>query len=171
MLIVLQDLLSSTSTKFDIMFVHMLPMYECYLPIAKKYEIPVIGTIAFRQFMSIDQAIGNPHHLTLPFTSSANPKVMTFFQRLQNTCYHLLIKAFFDFEISAALEGFFEQYYPTFVKNDVEDRISLLFSNNHPSILSKPLAPNVIEIGGIHIAKSKPLPEVRKFHSYPVCLT
>lgn len=139
-------------------------MYECYLPIAKKYEIPIIGTVTFRQFMSIDEAVGNPHHLTLPFTSSTNPKVMTFFQRLTNTGYHLLIKTFYDFEIRAAVGEFFQQYYPAFVKNDVEDRISLLFSNNHPSILSKPLAPNVVEIGGIHIAKSNPLPEVRKSH-------
>lgn len=141
------------------MFVHMLPMYQCYLPIAKKFDIPVIGTITFRQFMSIDEAVGNPHHLTLPFTSCANPKVMTFFQRLKNTAYHLIVKAFYDFEIKAAVGEFLKQYYPS-SGIDFDHNISLLFSNNHPSILAKPLAPNVIEVGGIHISRSNPLPEV-----------
>lgn len=38
---------------------------------------------------------------------------------------------------------------------------SLLFYNSHPIFFPRPLNPNVIEIGSVHVAEEKPVPKVR----------
>lgn len=146
------------------MFVQLLPMYECYLPIAKKLGIPVVGTFSFHEHAIVDESIGNPHPLVLPFTFHYSPKKMTFFERLKNAYYHLRMRAYYTWEVLPQVERFYNQHYPTFsLASDTQ--VSLLFINNHPTFFSRATVPNLIEIAGIHIPPPKPLPEVIHFHN------
>lgn len=50
-------------------------------------------------------------------------------------------------------------------EQDMDYRTSLLLSNSHFSFTRpRPLPPNVIEIGGIHITEDKPLPTVSELN-------
>lgn len=88
----------------------------------------------------------------------------TFLDRLRNT-YDLVYENFWtrwaDRDATTIGRTYFGADAPdayTLMKN-----ISLVFVNSHFTFhLPRPLVPNFIEIGGIHVTDSKPLPEVIK---------
>jgi len=140
-------------------------MYECYLPIAKKLNIPIIGTFSFHEYAIVDESIGNPHPLVLPLVFHYSPKKMTFLQRLENAYCHLRLKVYYTWEVMPQIKKFYEQHYPSF-NLETDGDVSLLFINNHPSFFSRPMVPSLIEVGGIHIPPPKPLPQVKVMLSY-----
>lgn len=159
-----QDILQSRVREYDVMFVQLLFMYECYLPIAKKLKIPIIGTFSFHEYSIVDQSIGNPHPLVLPFTFYYSPKKMTFFERLKNVYCHVLLKAYYTWEVLPQVQRFYERHYPSFNLNS-DAAVSLIFLNNHPTFFSRPMVPTLVEVGGIHIPPPKPLPPVINYIS------
>lgn len=151
---------SQTLQNFDVLFVEMLPIYQCYLHVAKKLQIPVIGTISTRSIVEADYSVGLSRFPSV-FPAEwfqCQPK-MSFYERLLNFMHHMQIRiAHFLGEKRAAKineEHFHEQEW-----NSV--KVSLLFANSHASLWPRLTPPNSINIGGIHVKSSslKPLPEV-----------
>lgn len=126
-------------------------MYKCYLPIAEKLDIPVIGTFSGYAIIPVDQAIGNPRNLaTIPFETSPFGTKMSFFQRIQNVFFHTIYYLTDTFLFEAKTNEFFAKYHPDFSNN--KTKVSLVFLNSHPCLAPRPVAPNNIHIGGIHLA-------------------
>lgn len=131
------------------MFVEILTMYECFLPVAEKLKIPVIGVVPQRSWLYADAAINNPNNPSfIPSTMRPYWKEDNFSERLVNTLNYLL-KTFLKVYV---IDHF-----------DLADTIppSLIFFNGHHTLLPRPMNPNMVGIGGIHIQKEKPLPTVR----------
>lgn len=143
------------------MFVAVNQMYECYLPIAKILDIPVIATSTFRWMLNADSQVGNPRNpAATPFEFSFMPKKMIFLHRLENVFSQLAVALFYHFVEAPSLRVFYNEYFPNF-HLDESKRISLLFSNSHLSLCTRPVTPNSIDVGGIHISpKANTLPKV-----------
>ncbi len=154
--------MESCDDKYDVIFLLALPMYECYFPLAKKCNVPVIGTFSMRSMSTLDYKIGNPHSPgVVPFFFGSTPMTMTFYERLQNTLNYLCYAIFDKFVVYPKIRNFFGQYSSvSYSRSDSE--LSLVLGNGHPSIFPRPIVPTYIDIGGIHVENKimGPLPEV-----------
>lgn len=141
------------------MFIGMIQMYECYLNIAEELNIPVIGTVNYRSWMS-ERAIGNPFNpAVVPLVWSSHGRSMTFQQRLINTWNIFMNDFLYTFVVSPKLDRFNRQHFPNSSAVKAKPP-ALMFINSHLTLQSRPMVPNAIEIGGIHIEPEKSLPKV-----------
>ncbi|KAK7573741.1 hypothetical protein V9T40_010932 [Parthenolecanium corni] len=155
--------MNSDSKIYDILFVELVPAYECYIPLAEKFKIPVIGTLSSRPWMHTSDVFGDLHPLSIPTLWSPLPKKMSFFQRLENIIQNAYASLLIKYIWEAPLSDFLDQYFPDF---DLKRHraISLIFTINHVSVLATPLIPKVVEVTGIHLPPVKPLPQmIEKF--------
>lgn len=104
----------------------------------------------------------NPAHISTYHAPFAVPT--DFMHRLANAYDYLFSHAVYkwtDREATAIGRKYFGPDVPdadTLMKNS-----SLVFINGHFSVdLPKPLLPNFVEIGGIHLSQPKPLSQVNK---------
>ncbi len=141
------------------MFLELMAMYECYLPVAQKFAIPVIGTISMRSWYDVDLKLGNPHPLVFPFLLGSYPVRMSFYQRLQNVFQHIYMSYLIQHLTIPKLQEFYQTHFPGYDLNENKE-ISFLFTNTHWSTFPKAIAPTTAEIGGVHIKPLKPLPKV-----------
>ncbi len=148
------------------MIYEFVPIQECYSQLAHKLNVPIILTMPIRAATYFDWTIGIPSSpAVVPNGFSYIPKTMNFYQRLENTVYHLYLRFLFYNDIESRSLKIRKKFgipeFPDF-------NYSLVFQNSHPSLLPRPLSPSVIEIGGIHIQPAKPLPQVTLNHQEPV---
>lgn len=157
-----QNLLNSETKDFDLMVFEMLPLYECFLPLAEKLGVPIIATFSLRPWLFIDTEFGNPHSLLVPSClSSFSHKLTSFAERLRNTLEEIYAHIMMIYFWNPSINKVYQQYFPNY--HSPKKQLSLLFSNNHASIFPTPVAPNVIDVSGIHLKPIKPLPQVRHF--------
>lgn len=113
----------------------------------------------------MNQWFGNPENPAyIPGTLMDFHDKMTFFERVENTLMLLLSKMVFKFWISYPGNEYSKEYLgiDLYKNGDIMYNISLILLNRHFTFHSpRPLSPNVIEVGGIHIRKPKELPEVK----------
>lgn len=138
-------------------------MFECYLPLAEKLNVPVIGTVTWRSWTLADAVMGNPNNPgQIPSTFSTFSDKMTFLERLQNLWNDIYIHYKYNFEVSKRLKKINDQFYTEDLLN--KKQVSLVFINNHLSLLPKLSGTNMIDVGGIHVRPAKPLPEVNNLN-------
>ncbi len=158
-LLFLQKMLHSTNKEYDVMFLELVLMYECFMPLAEKLAVPVIGTMTLRSGRMPDWAIGNPYNpAVLPAEFSDFSDRMTFLQRVKSTLHHLAIQFCYWFMVIPQLNKIYKEFYSSNLL--YRKKVSVVFYNNHPTYLSRPLVPNAFDIGGIHMKTAKPLPQV-----------
>lgn len=147
--------------KFDLVLLEIAAT-KCFVPLAFAFKAPVIGVVAGTVvFADFDGFIGNPGNpsYTPAIMSGLSPK-MNFYQRLYNTLQfitHWIFRAYYTFNGDVVTYQYMKHSSST---NQLFNNISLIFYNSHFTFLPQPLAPNTIEIAGIHIEEPKPLPEV-----------
>lgn len=139
----------------------LLAAYECILPLAQKFKIPVIGTLSQRPWVQLSQVLSDPHPLAFLVPRLPLPRRMGFFQRFQNIYANLYFRVMIQYLWEPSLSIFYEEHFPDFYLQP-DHHVSLLFSNTHPSLISTQLIPKVVEVAGIHLQPLKPLPQVRK---------
>lgn len=150
---------------FDLIIFQIFIYYDCFLPLAEKWNIPAIATVTHRSLSAVDKITSNPR-----FPSVFPAEIGTFWNlrtlngRLMNTWAHL----FTDLSLSYVnfLNG--REFYET--HSEVlrpyagyrNRKPTLVFYNNHFSLFPRALSPNAIEIGGIHLFSDavKPLSPV-----------
>lgn len=154
-----QNLLNSESKIFDVMFFEMLPLWECFIPLAEKHDVPVIATFSMRPWLSVDSEFGNPHPLVVPSPMSSFPQRMTSIGRLYNALEEIYTSTLMMYLWQPLIKKVHQEYFPNY--NLQRNQLPLLFTNNHASIFSRATAPNVVDIPGIHLKPIKPLPQVR----------
>lgn len=88
----------------------------------------------------------------------------SFFERLENTLSVWHYKLIYEFWMKRSGNECSKKYLneEVYGENDMEKEFSLMLVNTHYTFnRPRPLLPNVIEVGGIHIRKPEKLPEVR----------
>lgn len=139
----------------------MMPMNQCFIPLAHEMGIPVIGTLSFRSFINLDLAVGHIRNPSVKPTELFFVNVkMSFYERLINLINEMTMIRIGRFLEERKLGKLCDDLFPKKFSQNLN--IVLAFVNNHVSLQFTTLAPNVVNIGGINVksAKLNSLPEV-----------
>jgi glucuronosyltransferase len=157
--------LIKSDEKFDVV-VNDLFHTDCFLPFAYKFKAISIGVSTCVLMPWANHRLGNPDnpsYIANMFTPS--PGQMSFVERTVNAVTTMLYKAMFHFLSDSPTQKLVHQHFGQNTPDlaELARNTSLILVNSHFSLNSpRPLVPGVVEIGGIHIAKPKPLPQVRQ---------
>ncbi|XP_046432136.1 UDP-glycosyltransferase UGT5-like isoform X2 [Neodiprion fabricii] len=151
--------------KFNLMMIEML-YYPALLPLATRFDVPVVGITSLGLSLSIHYAIGNP--IIPSHSSNWDTEEMifgeaTFWQRLKNFIWVWKFLYKYRTRYMPAQQALARKYFGNDIPDisDIEKNVSVVFVNQQtPISYLRPNIPKVIDIGGFHIAREiKPLPK------------
>jgi glucuronosyltransferase len=157
--------LMKSDEKFDVV-VNDLFHTDCFLPFAYKFKAVSIGVSTSVLMPWANHRLGNPDNPSyIPNLFTPLSGQMNFLERTVNALTTVLYKAMFHFLSDSPTQKLVHQYFGQDIPDlaELAKNMSLILVNSHFSLNSpRPLVPGVVEIGGIHIVKPKPLPQVRQ---------
>lgn len=157
-----RDLLNE---KFDLVITEMFGS-DCNVGFAWKFKTPLVSLTSSRALPWVYSRVGspvNPAYMHQIHVDYGIP--MTFWERLMNTGYYLYYSVFYEMYHNGPVTDemsrkFFGPDVPPV--RDIVHNTSLVLVNSHfTTEASYPFTPNFIQIGGIHVKPTKPLPPVR----------
>ncbi|KAG8228490.1 UDP-glycosyltransferase [Ladona fulva] len=153
--------------KFDLILMSNF-FSDCFLGLAHVYDVPVVQMSPGGSLPHTDAVIGNialPSYVPGPFFPYTDH--MDFTQRMVNFVATGALSLYFNFWQVPMQDRIVKQYFgeSTPHLSELQRRISLIILNNHFTMnYPRPLVPGIIECGGMHVKKPKPLPkEFQKF--------
>ncbi|XP_037092013.1 UDP-glucosyltransferase 2-like [Pollicipes pollicipes] len=152
---------------FDIVILGVFAYPFYVVPYLLKTPFIILTPIAY--FPLVTGPLGNPTLPAVhPFPGTSSADEMSFLERLQSVMghafMHVLVRVIYaSYSDRLVAEKFGAGVIPP--ANEIERNASLVLLSSNPMIdYHKPLLPNVIEVGGLHCEKAKPLPkEVTSF--------
>jgi glucuronosyltransferase len=160
----LQDIINSKKQKFDVIITNAF-FNDCVFGVSYMLDIPVIKMCSFGGTKWMDEWVGNPSPYSyLPHIFLDYADRMDFWQRTLNTLSEMYMKLGRIFYVipqhDAILRKYFNSSYIPSI-SVLEKSTALLMINQHFSVsYPRPLTPNTVEIGGIHINPPKKLSAV-----------
>nr|CAH7741476.1 unnamed protein product [Callosobruchus chinensis] len=131
--------------------------------LADIFNVPVIGLSSCTLMPWSSDRFANPIDTGyIPNNLLALSDRMSFLERVENTVVTTLHRFYFNYIMNANDRSIAKKYLGEEGSNidNAIKRSSLMLVNTHFSLnLPRPFVPNIIEIGGVHIGESKPLPE------------
>ncbi|KAJ9601569.1 hypothetical protein L9F63_000312, partial [Diploptera punctata] len=161
----IQQLIHSRDRHFDLI---ILEAYfgDCFIPFSKKFNAPVIKVSLFSGTPWMYDWIGNPTELSyVPDPYLDYTHKMTFSQRFWNVVTAYFYRIVRTYDHMPTMDSLVRKYYnfseelPPLWEVELEVT-SLSFFNTHFCIsYPRPLLPNAINIGGMHLKPPKKLPQ------------
>nr|UEN71104.1 UDP-glucosyltransferase 403G1 [Meteorus pulchricornis] len=152
--------LIKSDAKFDLIITEAFNS-RCFLGFVHRFNAPFIS-LSSHVLMPWANNLGNPENPTyVPNLFHGFSSNMNFLQRLINTLDRLLLKFVFDVAFDWPMHTIVEEAFGPGVPplGEIAKKESAILVNSHYSLQgAKPNVPNVVEIGGLHIRPSKPLP-------------
>lgn len=149
--------------KFDIALLEHFSS-DCSLAVVKKYNCSVVRLHSTMLFPWTGTRHGYPSNPSyIPNTQLWFSDRMTFFERLENTVVTTIQSLYFNNIVLYRNNELVGHYFGKEAKTLFQDiyRDSLLLVNSHYSLtFPRPMLPNIIEIGGVHLKNLNPLPPV-----------
>ncbi|XP_046737916.1 UDP-glycosyltransferase UGT5-like [Diprion similis] len=149
--------------KFDLLLIEML-FYPSLMPLATRFDVPVIGMASLGLSFNIQYVIGNPIMPSHPSNWDTDDKVfgeLTLWQRMKNfiRTWKYLYK--YRTRYLPAQQAMARKYFGNDIPDisDIERNVSLVFVNQQsPITYLRPNVPKMIDFGGFHVTKKiKPL--------------
>lgn len=174
--VTVQNFLKEENT-FDLIFLEDF-FSECVWPIVQKYRSPVVRLVSQTLFPWNGRLLANPLATSyVPNIYMPQEHNMSFFDRLENSIVNLYLLLFFELNMVPKQTEIAKKYVQvnehTFDTKYFNTSIVLMNTHyvfQHP----RPLVPNMIEVGGIHIVEAQKLPQVslsvitvKFFHIFP----
>jgi len=133
---------------------------DCVFGVRYMLDIPVIKMCSFGGTKWMDDWVGNPSpHAYLLQTHSDYSDIMNFWQRTLNTLSEIYVKMGREFYVIPQHDHILRNYFNSSNIPSVsvlQKSTALLLINQHFNIgYPRPLMPNTVEIGGIHINPAK----------------
>lgn len=158
------ELLNSTE-KFDLLITETFTT-DFYILYANKLNIPVIGYHSNLPYAWQAERIGMPYNPSyIPCTLGGFPPRMNFKERLMNVVANVASLVVYDRYSQEVFNEMVLEYYGAGMPRlqEAVKNTSLIFFYSHYSYSAvRPLVPNAVEVGGMHIKESKPLPQVSR---------
>lgn len=155
---------------YDVIFVEQF-VGECGLAYAGAVNsAPIIGITSHVLLPPAYTRLGIPFDFGADsFYFSDAGRNPSMYKKTEAFIMDFIYKTYHRYYLHPIIHGIFHSHLP--YKLDVEkvakERIRMMFVYQHFSLTgSRILAPQVLEIGGLHIGNSKPVPEVSKFFSF-----
>lgn len=137
---------------------------ECLWSIAQRYRSPVIRLVSHTLFPWNGKSVANPLATSyVPNIYKQQGHKISFFDRLENSVANLYLILFFKLCVVSNQKDIAKKYIE--VDNHSIDKkyfnTSLVLTNTHYVFQHpRPVVPNLIEIGGIHIGEAQKLHQV-----------
>lgn len=158
----MQKLLKNKNQKFDLLFIET-GGFAPFFAFSERFKIPVVAITSADAFAVSHEIMGNvinpvahPERI-LPFTIAK-----TFKQRIISILICLALKFVVVPRSEKNYLPMLREYFPEVKKSvkEVVQNIDMLFVNAHPVLgFIRPILPNTIQLGFLHIKPPKPLPE------------
>lgn len=160
-----QQLIHSKDQEFDLIISEAF-FTDCFLGFSHKFKAPIVQLVPFGGTSWMGDWVGNPSpysYVPDPFQNFSDR--MDFWERILNTLgntFQKVTQLFYHLpKQQAQLEKYFSDYSPLPSISDLDSSTSLILLNHHFSIsYPRPLMPNIVQVGGLHIKPAKKLPEV-----------
>lgn len=155
-----QQLLKSNKA-FDVALIEMFNTH-CFAGIIKKLNIPFVGLTSHGLMPWSNSWFGTPGSPSyIPVLFLDHSDRMDFLERVENAVIYVLHNLYYNYVVATNADGFSRKYVGESIPGDFMRNASLVLTNVHYSLnRPKPLAPNVIDVGGIHIGKQGKIPQV-----------
>ncbi|XP_022207633.2 UDP-glucosyltransferase 2 [Nilaparvata lugens] len=155
--------LYNSTGKFDLVITEIFSS-DCFVLFAEKFDVPLISFVTSVSLPWSNDRIGNPDnpsYIVNYINDFAHQ--MSFYERAINTATLIYIKMINYYHADLAhrktVNKFFGDEAPEF--HEVYNRrTALIFVNSHYTVNQpRPMVPNFVEVGGIHLQQSEPLPK------------
>lgn len=153
-----------TDAKFDVVLVELIGA-EAILGFGHYFNAPVIAVSTGPAYKWTIDLVATPNIASyVPNMFIGCTDRMNFWQRMLNSLSHLYENIAFSIKTMPVQQKYLEQIFPH-VKNmptveELKRNVSLVLVNSHSTVgTARPYAPNMIDVGGLHIKKDlDPLP-------------
>jgi glucuronosyltransferase len=160
-----QELIHSTDEQFDLIIMEAF-FNDCFLGFAHKFRAPVVQVCSFGGTDWMDNWVGNPHpYAYIPGAFVTYSDRMTFWERFINTVNGIVQSIGRRYYYLPQQDAIARKYFnftddlPSI--SELESSTALVLLNHHFSLsYPKPLMPNMVQVGGMHIKSPKTLPVV-----------
>jgi glucuronosyltransferase len=148
--------------KFDLVILEHLN-YLPFLAFAEIYDCPVIGITSLEAMFVVHKFFGNEHNPAIhsEFFFAYEHGKLSFIERLKSLVYYLRVKFITEPKHMTILNNVVKKHFPNITKSveSMKERIQLLITNTNPAMgFIRPLLPNTIQLGFMHIEPPKSLP-------------
>ncbi|CAD7000184.1 unnamed protein product [Ceratitis capitata] len=160
-----KTLIASKDLEFDLVILEQF-YHESFLMFAHKFKCPIVtlGTLGYADNMDHAMGLLTPWsivpHLLVSYTDE-----MTFAQRAYNTYLSIYDALFRSWYYIPKMQEMAERHFGGYIEgplphvSDLEKNVSLMLINSHRSTdVPRPSMPGLIDVAGVHIKKTKPLP-------------
>jgi glucuronosyltransferase len=162
-----QGLIQSKDENFDVIIIEAF-INDCFLGFAHKFNAPVVQVCSFGGTAWMGDWVGNPNPYSyVPDGFDHFSDRMTFWERLTNTVTGEFVRMGRKYYYLPKQDAIARKYFnytndlPSI--SELETSTALVLVNNHFSLsYPKPLTPNLVQVGGMHIKPPQELPEVRR---------
>lgn len=137
---------------------------RAFFSLAYRFRAPlvVVSSCALMPWTSYDAA--NPvSPAYIPVVLSANADRMNLAQRLGNACLLAFVSLWYELRFEVESERLKRRYLGADIPplRQLGRNVSLVLVNTHFALnRPRPLVPNVVEVGGLYMKPSRPLPSV-----------
>jgi glucuronosyltransferase len=160
------QMLINSEEKFDLIIVEQFNT-DCMLGFVHKFKVPfiAIGTSVMMPWGNV--RFGNPDNPSyIPHHFLAHSDRMSFSERIVNTVYQISVQWAYHFLMDMPTQKIARKYFGESLPPlaDIARNTSLLLLNTHFSTNQpRPLVPQIIEVGGLHLSPPRPLPQVLSY--------
>lgn len=150
--------------KFDVVVYEMFNS-DCALGLAHQFHAPVVAITSHALLPMHYERFGipsNPSYVPLIFFEGGfNPSL---YQRVERTIFMYYFNLIYKYHAQRNDDKIIAEYFDNVppVESLAKDVKCALVYHNFPLTGSRLFPANIIEVGGYHVAKAKPLPEVNK---------
>ncbi|KAH8242955.1 hypothetical protein KR032_003265 [Drosophila birchii] len=160
-----REILKPGKIQFDLIIIDLWRMDALY-GLAAYFEAPIIGIASYGIDWKIDELVGNTSPMSYLQTPSFNwHNLETYAGRLSHFVGRLISWINWRWRYEDEHEALYRKYFPKIADrkplSEITRNFALVLVNQHFTLAPpRPLAPNVIEVGGMHIShQPTPLPQ------------
>lgn len=151
--------------RYEVIFVEQF-LSDCGLAYALEfYDAPIVGITSHTLLPFAYPRLGLPFDFAADaFYFSNAGRNPSLFQKVENAVLHFVFNTVGIWHIHRNIYDAFDRFVPNHslnIEKDVKSRMKMMFAYQHFSVTGgRPLAPQLLEIGGIHIGIPKAVPQV-----------
>lgn len=156
----LHQLLKSDE-KYDVILIEMFNSH-CLAGFIKKFEAPFIGLSSHVLMPWTNDWFGNPDNPSyIPNLFMDFSNKMSFRERVENTVMQVFTKLYYKYSVTPDSTEFSKKHLGVDISENIMYNASAVLVNSHFTLNGpRPVVPGIIDAGGMHVGKVKPLPEV-----------
>lgn len=165
----LRNLIQSNRT-FDVIVIELI-YGEALLGLGHHFNAPIISTSSFGAYKWTTDVVASPIFSSfIPNTNNGYTDRMNFWQRMYNSISYWFDDIVMPLVSASVQQRYLDELFPNTVNmptiDELKRNVSLVLLNTHWTVgTARPYAPNMIEVGGMHIDREvQPLPpNIQKF--------